>query len=198
MGAKVSILNTNPANAASAVKSLKDTNPSYEINTAQCDVSNYASVLSAFESCFSRYGTINIVIANAGINEEHQPSHQFLTSQPSLSPTSPPPLRALDVNLIGCLYTVYAGLFYIRKGGIGGTILCTSSNAGIYPFPFAPVYAASKHAIVGFVRSIAPPLKKENITINAITPSLVRESIHPSIFPSRNLTTINRPPQGQP
>lgn len=135
MGAKVSILNTNPANAASAVKSLKDTNPSYEINTAQCDVSNYASVLSAFESCFSRYGTINIVIVNAGINEEHQPSHQFLTSQPSLSPTSPPPLRALDVNLIGCLYTVYAGLFYIRKGGIGGTILCTSSNAGL-PLPF--------------------------------------------------------------
>jgi NAD(P)-dependent dehydrogenase (short-subunit alcohol dehydrogenase family) len=49
----------------------------------------------------------------------------------------------------------------------------TSSIAGISPAPFAPVYSASKHAIIGLVRSLAPAWADSGITINALCPGFV-------------------------
>jgi NAD(P)-dependent dehydrogenase (short-subunit alcohol dehydrogenase family) len=49
---------------------------------------------------------------------------------------------------------VKLAIHYIRKNNSTskGSIVCTSSNAGLHPFPIAPMYATSKHAIVGAVR----------------------------------------------
>lgn len=67
---------------------------------------------------------------------------------------------------------------YIAKNapvaGSRGNIICTASNAGIYPFPMAPLYAATKHGVVGLVRSLARPLLKEQIQINALAPAVIR------------------------
>jgi len=57
-----------------------------------------------------------------------------------------------------------------------GLIVCTASNAGIYPFPVAPLYSVSKHAVVGAVRSLARPLEPEGIQINALAPAVIRKS----------------------
>jgi NAD(P)-dependent dehydrogenase (short-subunit alcohol dehydrogenase family) len=57
-----------------------------------------------------------------------------------------------------------------------GSILCTASNAGLYAFPMGPIYATTKHGVVGLVRSLARPLKKENIRINALAPAVVGTS----------------------
>jgi NAD(P)-dependent dehydrogenase (short-subunit alcohol dehydrogenase family) len=53
---------------------------------------------------------------------------------------------------------------------IGGRIVCTASLAGLTAVPDDPVYAATKHAVVGFVRSVAPALEARGIAINAICP----------------------------
>jgi len=58
-----------------------------------------------------------------------------------------------------------------------GLIVCTSSDAGIYPFPIAPLYATAKHALVGAVRSFAMPLEKEGIRINALCPNCIGKTI---------------------
>lgn len=54
-----------------------------------------------------------------------------------------------------------------------GSIICTASNAGLYPFPIAPMYAISKHAVVGAVRSLAKPLEADGIRINGICPNCI-------------------------
>jgi NAD(P)-dependent dehydrogenase (short-subunit alcohol dehydrogenase family) len=54
-----------------------------------------------------------------------------------------------------------------------GLIICTASNAGIYPFPMAPMYAVAKHGIVGAVRSFATALQSEGIQINALCPNCI-------------------------
>lgn len=54
-----------------------------------------------------------------------------------------------------------------------GSIICTASNAGIYPFPMAPMYAISKHAVVGAVRSLGKTLQKDGIRINGICPNCI-------------------------
>ena len=53
---------------------------------------------------------------------------------------------------------------------LGGRIVCTASLAGLTEVPDDPVYAATKHAVVGFVRSVAPALEARGIAINAICP----------------------------
>lgn len=72
-------------------------------------------------------------------------------------------------------------VYYMRKNtvenGSRGLIICTASNAGIYPFPVAPVYGTSKHAVVGAVRSLAKPLAAEGIQINGLAPSVIGTSI---------------------
>jgi len=53
---------------------------------------------------------------------------------------------------------------------LGGRIVCTASLAGLTGVSDDPVYAATKHAVVGFVRSVAPALEARGIAINAICP----------------------------
>jgi NAD(P)-dependent dehydrogenase (short-subunit alcohol dehydrogenase family) len=78
--------------------------------------------------------------------------------------------RAFAVNVDGVVLGVR------RLAGVmprGGRIVCTASLAGLTGLPDDPVYAATKHAVVGFVRSVAPTLAAKGITINAVCPGIV-------------------------
>ncbi len=75
----------------------------------------------------------------------------------------------------------------------GGSIVATASLAGLVGAPLDPVYAATKHAVVGFVRSVAPQLEAKGIRINALCPAFtdtplvveeVRGALPPLIEPS--------------
>jgi NAD(P)-dependent dehydrogenase (short-subunit alcohol dehydrogenase family) len=75
----------------------------------------------------------------------------------------------------------------------GGSIVATASLAGLVGAPLDPVYAATKHAVVGFVRSVAPQLEARGIRINALCPAFtdtplvveeVRGALPPLIDPS--------------
>jgi NAD(P)-dependent dehydrogenase (short-subunit alcohol dehydrogenase family) len=55
----------------------------------------------------------------------------------------------------------------------GSAITATASLAGLVPTPNDPLYALTKHAVVGFVRSIAPQLEERGIRINAVCPGIV-------------------------
>jgi NAD(P)-dependent dehydrogenase (short-subunit alcohol dehydrogenase family) len=55
----------------------------------------------------------------------------------------------------------------------GGAIVATASLAGLIAFSPDPVYTATKHAVVGFVRAVAPQLEAMGITVNAICPGMV-------------------------
>jgi NAD(P)-dependent dehydrogenase (short-subunit alcohol dehydrogenase family) len=55
-----------------------------------------------------------------------------------------------------------------------GSIICTASNAGLYAFPIAPIYSATKHGVIGLVRSLARSVwEKERIRINALAPAVI-------------------------
>lgn len=77
--------------------------------------------------------------------------------------------RALRVNVDGVVLGVRR---MARVMPAGGRIVATASLAGLTPMPDDPVYAATKHAVVGFVRSVAPALAGRGIAINAVCPGI--------------------------
>jgi NAD(P)-dependent dehydrogenase (short-subunit alcohol dehydrogenase family) len=64
----------------------------------------------------------------------------------------------------------------------GGAIVATASLAGLVPLPSDPLYSLTKHAVVGFVRSVAPQLESRGVRINAVAPGIVDT---PLIAPTR-------------
>jgi NAD(P)-dependent dehydrogenase (short-subunit alcohol dehydrogenase family) len=75
--------------------------------------------------------------------------------------------RAIGVNVDGVVLGVRR---LARVQAHGGRIVATASLAGLTAVPGDPVYAATKHAVVGFVRSAAEPLAARGISINAVAP----------------------------
>lgn len=77
--------------------------------------------------------------------------------------------RIMGVNVDHVVFGLAAAVPALRRAG-GGTIIATSSLAGLVPMPGDPIYTLTKHAVVGYVRSVAPTLIAENIRVNALCP----------------------------
>jgi NAD(P)-dependent dehydrogenase (short-subunit alcohol dehydrogenase family) len=76
--------------------------------------------------------------------------------------------RIVGANLLGVVYG--ARECARRLMPAGGSIVCTASLAGLIGMPFDPMYTATKHAVVGFVRGAADGLRAHGIRINALCP----------------------------
>jgi NAD(P)-dependent dehydrogenase (short-subunit alcohol dehydrogenase family) len=79
-------------------------------------------------------------------------------------------LRALSINIGGVVHGIRALTPLLAPRG--GSFAVTASLAGLVPFPTDPVYALTKHALVGFVRSIAPQLAAEGVRVNLVCPGI--------------------------
>ena len=113
-----------------------------------------------------RHGRLDLVFLNAGVSMQsleaslpYDPANIDLTAY----------RRILSVNIDGGVFGVSAALSALARSG-GGAIVITASVAGLIAWPPDPVYTISKHGLVGYVRSIAPSLAEQGITINAVCP----------------------------
>src|SRR5258706_2386246 len=76
---------------------------------------------------------------------------------------------AVDLNLRTVLVTTEAAIPELRARG-GGSLLFTASTSGLQGSSYSPVYSMCKFGVVGFVKSLALRLAKENIRVNAVCP----------------------------
>ncbi|HEY8626846.1 MAG TPA: SDR family NAD(P)-dependent oxidoreductase, partial [Gaiellaceae bacterium] len=76
----------------------------------------------------------------------------------------------LGVNLDGVVFGVRRLASVMEPGS---SIVATASLAGLVPSPEDPIYTLTKHAVIGFVRSVAPQLEQRGIRINAVAPGFV-------------------------
>lgn len=77
--------------------------------------------------------------------------------------------RMIDLNLRTVFATTAAAIPLLRQRG-GGSVLFTSSTAGLVGSPFSPAYSMSKFGIIGFMRSLARRYGRENIRFNVVSP----------------------------
>lgn len=148
----------------------------------QADISDYTQQAKAFLQTFEWGGNrLDVFFANAGIGDDDSLYKDLQIDESSGLP-KPLSLRCLDVNLYAVIQGVHlARHFFCEKNNKkGGRIVATSSVAGLYPLFTLPLYSASKHGIVGLVRSLAPIYLKDNISINALNPTLVETNLMPT------------------
>jgi NAD(P)-dependent dehydrogenase (short-subunit alcohol dehydrogenase family) len=138
---------------------------------AVADVSDAEGVQAAVQEAVSRYGPVDLMIANAG----GAASAPFLKSGPEVF------RQMLDVNLLGVTNVAQAVLHSMTERGFG-RIVAIASTAGLKGYPYVSAYCAAKHAVIGFVRALALETAKTGVTVNAVCPGftdtdLVAESL---------------------
>ncbi|KAH7130022.1 putative short chain dehydrogenase/reductase [Dendryphion nanum] len=188
LSTKISILDISAASAQTVVSSLRAEFPSTIFLFKKCDISSWDEQKAAFEEVYKETGGIDYVFPNAGVSE----IGNFL--EKDVGEPMKPTLKTIDINLVGALYTIKLAVHYMRKKSSEqkGLIVCTASNAGLYPFPIAPMYGTSKHGVVGIVRSLAKPLEPEGIRINAICPNCIATGLaDDNLFSNMLLTPIS-------
>lgn len=131
----------------------------------KADVRNYQELSAAFAEGLAEFGRLDIVIANAGIIRMGPESEDFLTDWQDV----------IDTNLTGVFHTVRATLPALREGGRGGSIVITSSTAGLKASASlnasGMAYASAKRGLVGMMQGLASYLAPEWIRVNTIHPT---------------------------
>lgn len=123
-----------------------------------------AAELEAFvRGAVEHLGGLDVLVNNAGIAGPTKPVEEV----------TPEELDAtLRVDLAAMFHCARAAVPALRAAG-GGSIVNLSSAAGKFGFPLRSPYAAAKWGVVGFTRTLAIELGRDNIRVNAILPGLV-------------------------
>jgi SDR family mycofactocin-dependent oxidoreductase len=132
------------------------------IVATKADVRNYAALKAALDDGVAQLGHVDIVVANAGIFEFGTASHEVSDQEWS---------DVVDINLTGVWHTTKAVTPHLIEQGTGGSVIITSSTAGIKGTPYVAAYTASKHAVVGLMRTLALELAPHRIRVNTVHPT---------------------------
>ncbi|AYJ47867.1 mycofactocin-coupled SDR family oxidoreductase [Rhodococcus sp. P1Y] len=157
-----------PADLAETVAAVEGLDR--RIVASQTDIRDFDALDTALRDGVAQLGRLDVVIANAGI----------CSAAMSWETTPEQWKETLDVNLTGTFFTAKAAVPILLEQGTGGSIVFTSSVAGLRGLPFLGAYAASKHGIVGLCRTMANELGQYNIRVNTVHPHGVETGMQPA------------------
>ncbi len=129
----------------------------------EADVRDYGALKAALDAGVAELGRLDIVSANAGIFSQGRAEELSEESWGEM----------IGVNLTGVWHTVKAAIPHLKAGGNGGSIIITSSTAGIKGFENFAHYVSAKHGVVGLMRTLALELAPDMIRVNTVHPTSV-------------------------
>ena len=159
-GAAIVVAGRNADKSARAVKELQGLGA--KASSIAVDVKDEASVNAMVADTVGRYGRLDVLVNNAGINVRKPPHELSLTEW----------REVMDTNLTSAFLASHAVYPHMKKGG-GGKIVNIGSIMSIFGARFAPAYAASKGGIVQFSKVCANAWAKDNIQVNAVLPGWI-------------------------
>ena len=143
------------------------------------DVRDLASLQAVVDEGVAEFGHLDIVSANAGI----------WAASPFVDMPDDIYRDGIDVMMHGPYNTCKATVPHLIAGGKGGSIVITSSTAGLKGFPYQAQYNMAKHGVVGLMRTLANELAPHFIRVNTVHPSSVltkmidNDAIHRAFAP---------------
>jgi (+)-trans-carveol dehydrogenase len=132
--------------------------------TREADVRSQSGLDAAVSEGVAELGGIDIVCANAGVGPTFRKTWE-LSEQDWRD--------VIDVNLSGVFHTVKAVVPVMIDAGKGGSIVLTSSLAGLKGYSNIAAYVAAKHGVNGIMRTLANELGPYNIRVNSVCPGLI-------------------------
>ncbi len=132
--------------------------------SAQADVTDYDSVIHAFDTAVRAFGGVDIVVINAGGNYDDSPDIE------SGSPEQW--TNTVQINLIGSYHTAHAAIPHLKERG-AGKIIAIGSGIGHRGRPGESAYASAKAGLSMLVRVLAQELWQNNISVNELIPGPV-------------------------
>ena len=158
-GANVVLVDFDEQALAQAVSELG----SNQVSSYVADVTSAADNASMIACAEERYGGLDIFIANAGIEGDVAPLIDYDEARFD---------QVMNVNVKGVFLGLQSAIPALHRRG-GGSIVITSSIAGVRGAPGIAAYATSKHAVIGLMRSAAKECAPLNIRVNTVNPSPV-------------------------
>lgn len=128
-----------------------------------CDVSNFEDTKNLIDSVMNEFGTIDILINNAGVTGKNALTFSLSTDEFD---------SIINTNLKGT-FNMCKNIYPIFVKKHSGKIINIASVAGISGIAGQSIYSASKAGIIGFSKSLAKELASRNITCNIIAPGFV-------------------------
>jgi NAD(P)-dependent dehydrogenase (short-subunit alcohol dehydrogenase family) len=186
-GAKVAALSRSQDELEQTVAEIEGYGGEGLVITA--DTSQPEQMQRAIQQIVERWGRLDIVFANAGINGVWAPLEELEPDEWD---------RTLDINLKGTFLTVKYAVPYLKKQG--GAVVVTSSVNGtrIFSNTGATAYSCSKAAQVAFTKMVALELARHRIRVNVICPGAIETDIQENTE-QRNVEKVRVPveyPQG--
>jgi SDR family mycofactocin-dependent oxidoreductase len=129
----------------------------------KADVRNTESLRAAVDEGVAEFGRLDIVSANAGILSSGQ-SHELSDDTWE---------QMIAINLSGVWRTCKVAIPHVIAGGRGGSLILTSSVAGLRSYNGVSHYVAAKHGVVGMMKTLAQELAPHSIRVNTVNPTQV-------------------------
>ncbi|KAF7193382.1 Short-chain dehydrogenase/reductase ABA4 [Pseudocercospora fuligena] len=161
-GASVAIGDVDEAAIQSATKTLQ---PADRILFTKLDVSNRSNVDSWIKAVIDKFGKLSGAANCAGVIGKHHGTRKVEELEDDQWDL------IMAVNLTGMMYCMRAQLQNMPGPG---SVVCVSSVQGTLGFAKHAAYAASKHGVLGLVRSAAKEVGERNIRVNAVTPGSIQ------------------------
>jgi NAD(P)-dependent dehydrogenase (short-subunit alcohol dehydrogenase family) len=158
-GAQVLLVDLDEARLQAAAATLHSECVRYCVGDVTSEADTRAYVAYANEV----FGKVDVLLANAGIEGEVAPVSDYDTANFR---------RVLDINVTG----VFLGIkhvFPVMAAHGGGSIVITSSVAGVSGMAGLAAYNSSKHAVIGLMRACAKDGGEHNIRVNTVNPAPV-------------------------
>jgi 2-dehydro-3-deoxy-L-rhamnonate dehydrogenase (NAD+) len=157
------------------------------VTTMAVDVTDADAVQRSADAVASELGSIDILVANAGIAGPNQKLWEY-------------PIDAwkqvVDVNLAGVFYCCRAVVPYMLKQNYG-RIVNVASIAGKEGNPNASAYGASKAGVIALTKSLGKETADKNIAVNCITPAAARTRIFDQLTPQFIEFMLSKIPRGR-
>lgn len=168
-GARVAILGRTREKLDEIVEEIHEDGGEAEV--IQGDVSDYADLERAVGEVLERWGRLDVVFANAGVNGVWAPIEELKPEEWE---------KTVAINLSGTFYTIKAAVPHLKKRG--GSIIVTSSVNGTRMFSNsgASAYATTKAGQVALTKMLALELAKHRIRVNVICPGAITTDIDES------------------